>query len=115
MKIRIALTTFFAIVFVAALPAAHASVSSIHPPVHAKLGGNGQKTIKINLRNDTASPLELKIGDKVATLQAGQVVGEKLPVGTRITTNTATANHKVGDMIVEISAGMYSDSTLSIK
>jgi hypothetical protein len=114
MKIRIALTTFAAVLFLAALPAAHASLS-IHSPVHAKLGSNGQKNIKINLRNDTGAPLELKIGDKVATLQAGQVVGEKLPVGTRITTNTATANHKVGDVIVQIAAGMYSDSTLSIR
>ena len=114
MKIRIALTSFFAITVLAALPAAHASVS-FHSPVQAMFGGNGQKSVKINLRNDTGAPLELKIGDKVATLQAGQVVGEKLPVGTRITTNTATANHKVGDVIVEITTGMYSDSTLSIK
>jgi hypothetical protein len=114
MKIRIALTTFFALMVLAALPAAHASVG-FHSPVHAMFGGNGQKSVKINLRNDTGAPLELKIGDKVATLQAGQVVGEKLPVGTRITTNTATANHKVGDVIVEITTGMYSDSTLSIK
>jgi hypothetical protein len=39
----------------------------------------------------------------------------KLPVGTRITTDTATENHKVGDLIVEISEGMYNDSTLTIK
>ena len=114
MKLRIALTTSVAIIFLAALPVAHASIS-IHSPAHAMFGGNGQKNIKINLRNDTGAPLELKIGDKVATLQAGQVIGEKLPVGTRITTNTATANHKVGDVIAEITAGMYSDSTLSIK
>ncbi|MFL6428228.1 MAG: hypothetical protein ACJ71S_08290 [Acidobacteriaceae bacterium] len=114
MKIRIALTSAAAIVFLAALPVAHASVS-IHSPAHAMFGGGGQKNVKINLRNDTGAPLELKIGDKVATLQSGEVVAEKLPVGTRITTNTATANHKVGDVITEISAGMYSDSTLSIK
>lgn len=114
MKIRIALTSVAAIVLLAALPAAQASVS-IHSPARAMFGGNGQKNIKINLRNDSGAPLELKIGDKVATLQAGQVVAEKLPVGTRITTNTATANHKVGDVITEISAGMYNDSTLSIK
>lgn len=115
MKIRIALATFFAVISIAALPVAHASVSSIHSPAHAMFGGSGQKTVKINFRNDTGAPLELKIGDKVATLKAGQVVGEKLPVGTRITTDTATPNHKAGDLIIEISAGMYSDSTLSIK
>ena len=114
MKIRTALTSSAAILFLAALPAAYASVS-VHAPVHALYRSNGQRTIKINLRNDTGAPLELKIGDKVATLQAGQVVSEKLPVGTRITTNTATAIHKVGDVIAEIVPGMYSDSTLSIK
>ena len=114
MKIRTALTSSAAILFLAALPAAHASVS-IHSPVQSFFRSNGQKSVKINFRNDTGAPLELKIGDKVATLQAGQVVSEKLPVGTRITTNTATANHKVGDVIAEITPGMYSDSTLSIK
>jgi hypothetical protein len=114
MKIRPALTSSAAILFLAALPAAYASVS-VHAPVHALFGGHSQKSIKINLRNDTGAPVELKIGDKVATLQAGQVVSEKLPVGTRITTDTATANHKVGDLIVEIADGMYSDSTLTIK
>ena len=114
MKIRIALASSAAILFLAALPAAYASVS-IHAPVHALLGSHGQKNVKISLRNDTGAPLELKIGDKVVTLQAGQLVSEKLPVGTRITTDTATANHKTGDLIVEISEGMYNDSTLTIK
>lgn len=114
MKIRTALTSSAAILFLAALPGASASVS-VHAPVHAMFGSHGQKSIKINLRNDTGAPMELKIGDKVATLQAGQVVSEKLPVGTRITTDTATANHKVGDLIVEIADGMYSDSTITIK
>jgi hypothetical protein len=114
MKIRIALTAFAATLALAALPAAQASVS-VHSPVHALFHGNGQKSIKINLQNGTGAPLELKIGDKVTTLQSGQVVSEKLPVGTRVTTNTATQNHKVGDLIVQISEGMYKDSTLTIK
>ena len=114
MKIRTALTSSVAILFLAALPAAYASPPSIHPPMHAMFS-NGQKNIKINLHNGTGAPLELKIGDKVTTLQAGTVMSVKLPVGTRITTDTATENHKGGDLIVEISAGMYNDSTLTIK
>jgi hypothetical protein len=114
MKIRIALTTLLAAVFFAALPATYASVRSVQPPVHA-LFFSGQKNIKINLRNDTHAPLELKIGDTVTTLQPGTVLGEKLPVGTRIITNTATTDLKVGDLVIQVYAGMYSDSTLSIK
>lgn len=114
MKIRTALTSSAAILFLTALPAAYAS-AGIHAPVHALFSNHGQKNIKINLRNDTGAPLELKIGDKVTTLQPGTVVSEKLPVGTRITTDTATANHKAGDLIIQIAEGMYNDSTLTIK
>jgi hypothetical protein len=114
MKTRTAFATFFSIAFFAALPGTFASVQSIHPPMHAMFS-NGQKNIKINLHNGTGAPLELKIGDKVTTLQTGTVMSVKLPVGTRITTDTATENHKVGDLIVEISEGMYNDSTLTIK
>jgi hypothetical protein len=114
MKIRTAFATFFAIAFFTALPGTFASVQRIHPPMHAMFS-NGQKNIKINLHNGTGAPLELKIGDKVTTLQTGTVMSVKLPVGTRITTDTATENHKVGDLIVEISEGMYNDSTLTIK
>jgi hypothetical protein len=114
MKTRIAFATLSAAAFLAAVPAAFASVGNIHAPVHA-MYFHGEKQIKFSLSNETGAPLELKIGDKVETLQAGQVVPLKLPVGTRITTNTATSSHKVGDLILEVSTSMYSNSTLSIK
>ena len=114
MKTRIAFATLSAAVFLAAVPATFASVGNIHAPVHA-IYFHGEKQVKFSLSNETGAPLELKIGDKVTTLQAGQVVPLKLPVGTRITTNTATTSHKAGDLIVEVSTSMYSNSTLSIK
>jgi hypothetical protein len=113
MKIRIALAAFLAAAFLTAVPASYAAVASTHSPVHAYF--HGEKQIKFSLSNGTGAPLELKIGDKVTTLQSGQVVPLKLPVGTRITTNTATANHKAGDLIVEVNTSMYSNSTLTIK
>lgn len=113
MKIRIACATLLAAIFVAAVPASYAAVSSIHAPTHAYF--HGDKKIKFSLSNQTGAPLELKVGDQVMTLQAGQVVPFKLPVGTRITTNTATDHHKVGDLIVEVSTSTYSNSTLTIK
>jgi hypothetical protein len=114
MKTRIAFATLSAAVFLAAVPATFAAAATIHSPVHA-MYFHGEKQIKFSLSNETGSPLELKIGDKVTTLQPGQVVPLKLPVGTRVTTNTATSNHKAGDLIVEVSGSMYSNSTLSIK
>lgn len=113
MKLRIAAATFLAAIFFAAVPASFAAVGSVHSPVHAYF--HGDKKIKFSLSNETGAPLELKVGDQVMTLQQGQVVPLKLPVGTRITTNTATEHHKVGDVIVEVNTNMYSNSTLSIK
>jgi hypothetical protein len=97
MKIRTTFATCFAVAVLATL-AAHA----------------GDKKIKFNLRNDTGTALELKIGDKVTTLKEGEVLPVKLPVGTRIVTDTATEHHPVGEVITVVSASTYSDSTLSI-
>ena len=114
MKTRIAFATLLAaIFFAAAVPASHAAVSSIHAPAHAYF--HGDKKIKFNIKNETGAPLDLKVGDQAATIKPGEVMPFKLPVGTRITTATATENHKAGDLIVEVSTSMYSDSTLSIK
>ena len=114
MKTRIAVAALFAAAFLTAVPASYAAAGSIHFPVHA-MYFHGEKKIKFSLNNQTGAPLELKIGDQVMTLQAGQVAPFKLPVGTRITTNTATEHHPVGSLILEVTSGMYSDSTLTIK
>jgi hypothetical protein len=98
MKIRTTFATCFAVAVLATLSAAHA----------------GEKKIKFNLRNDTGAPLELKIGDQVATLKTGEVLPVKLPVGTRVVNDTATEHHPVGEVITVVSDSTYNDSTLSI-
>jgi hypothetical protein len=113
MKLRIAFAALLAATFFAAVPASYAAVSSIHAPAHAYF--HGDKKIKFNIRNETGAPLELKAGDQVTTIKTGEVMPFKLPVGTRVTTSTATDHHKVGDVIVEVTPSMYSNSTLTIK
>jgi hypothetical protein len=113
MKIRIALATLLAIGFVAATPLTYAAVANVHPSVHAFFF-NGEKKIKFNMRNGTGVPLELKIGDKITTIKPGEVMAFKLPVGTRITSNTATEHLHVGDVVVEVTTAMYNDSTIAI-
>ena len=98
MKIHAAFISCFAAALLAALPAAHAR----------------DKKVNFNLRNDTGVPLELKIGDKTETLKMEQVISVKLPVGTRITTNTATEHHAAGSLIAVVSDALPSDSTLAI-
>lgn len=98
MKIHVAFTSCFAAALLAALPVAHAR----------------DKKINFNLRNDTGVPLELKVGDKTEMLKTEQVISVKLPVGTRITTNTATEHHAIGSVITVVSDAIPSDSTLAI-
>jgi hypothetical protein len=98
----------------AALPAANAAVIGIHSPAHAFFHSNGQKKVKFNIRNNTGAPIELKIGDKVETLKADQVLPLKLPVGTRVVANSDSGPYHAGDVIVQVNDNMYSDSTIAL-
>jgi hypothetical protein len=98
MKIRTAFASCFAVAVLATLPAAHA----------------GEKKVSFKLQNSTGAALELKVGDQVTTLKEGEVLPVKLPVGTRIVTNTATEHHPAGSVITVVSDSMYRDSTISI-
>jgi hypothetical protein len=98
MRIRTAFASCFAVAVLATLPAAHA----------------GEKKVSFKLQNNTGAPLELKLGDKPATLKEGEVLAVKLPVGTRIVTDTATEHHAAGSVITVVSDVIPSNSTLSI-
>lgn len=84
-----------------AAPVANAAPTSIPSPVHAMFG-NQVKSVKLSLRNASAAPLELKIEDKVMTLDAGQTINLKLPVGTRILANNTTPTHEAGSLIEQV-------------
>ena len=59
-------------------------------------------TVKLSLRNDSGTPMEVKVGDQVMTLTPGKPVTLNLEVGTRIVANSATPNHEVGSLIEEV-------------
>ena len=59
-------------------------------------------TVKLNLRNDSGAAMEIKVGEKVMTLDPGKPVSLSLEVGTRIVANTATPNHPAGSLIEEV-------------
>ncbi|HXC95418.1 MAG TPA: hypothetical protein VNU92_06930 [Edaphobacter sp.] len=85
-----------------AAPAVYAAPASVSPPVHAMFGKTKITTVKLNLRNDSGSPMEVKVGEKVMTLDPGKPVTLNLEVGTRIVANSATPNHEVGSLIEEV-------------
>jgi len=84
----------------------------MHSPVHAMFAKS--KTVNLALRNDSGSPLELKVGDKVMSLDAGKTVALKLPEGTRIVVNAAAPKHPAGELIAEASTDL-DDTTVAIK
>jgi len=66
-------------------------------------GKSKSSTVKFTIRNDSGTPMEVKIDDKVVTLAPGKPVDLSLPAGTRILANTATPNHATGSLIEEVS------------
>ena len=112
MRIRSAV---FVAVIVAGLstPAAvYAAPASSDAPVHAMFAKS--KTVKVAVRNDSGSPVELKVGDQVISLDAGKTLALKLPIGTRILMNAATPKHQAGELLAEASTGL-NNATLAIK
>ncbi len=86
-----------------AAPVVYAAPLAITSPVHAMFGKSKTSTVKFTIRNDSGAPMEVKIDDKVMTLDPGKPVDLNLPVGTRIVANTATPNHATGSLIEEVS------------
>ncbi len=87
---------------VLAAPAIYAAPARISSPVHAMFAKTKSTTVKLSLRNDSGSAMEVKVGDKVMTLDPGKPVTLSLEVGTRIVANSATPNHPAGSLIEEV-------------
>jgi hypothetical protein len=92
-------------------PAVYAAIS-VHSPVNAMFGKT--KTIKFEISNDTASPMELKAGEEVIKVDAKKTMTVNLAPGTRITCNSATPAHEAGSLIAEVS-NQLSGATIHIK
>lgn len=93
-----------------AAPMVHAA--GLHSPVRAMFGKT--KGIKLVLLNDTGAPIEVKAGDEVIKLEAGKPVTVNLPEGTRVTSNSTTANSEPGKLIAQISSSL-NGATIHIK
>jgi len=57
----------------------------------------------MTLRNDSAAPMQFKVGDDIVNLDAGKAIALKLSIGTRICSNQATATHQPGDVLFQVS------------
>lgn len=107
-------TIFAAPIAVACLFASqvlYASPINITAPVNAMFARS--KMVKFQLHNSSSSPMELKAGDQIVTLKAGETVHLNLAAGTRIVTNSATNTHPAGTLVLEVSTG-FDGSTVTL-
>jgi len=112
MRIWSAVAITVAIVGLGAAPAVYAATSNVPSPGHAMFAKS--KIVKVALRNDSGSALQLKVGDEIVSLDAGKSVSLKLAVGTRIMVNAATDKHQAGELLAEASTAL-DNTTLTIK
>ncbi|GGG64509.1 hypothetical protein [Edaphobacter dinghuensis] len=91
--------------------AVYASPINIIAPANAMFARS--KTVKFQLHNGSSSPMELKAGDKIVTLKAGETIRLDLAAGTRIVTNSASATHPAGTLVLEVSTG-FDGSTVTL-
>jgi hypothetical protein len=90
----------------------YASPVNFHAPLNAMFAK--EKTVKLSLKNGSTSSVEVKVGEEVMTLTAGQAVNLNVPVGTRIVANTDTPTIKAGTLIAQVSKEL-SGSVLTLK
>ena len=109
-KIRSAVAMAVTVIGLSAYTTAYAA--PIPVPVHAMFAKT--KMVKLNLRNDSSAPMELKVGEDVITIDAGKTIAVKAAVGARIVTTTSTASHPSGTLLAEVTTAL-SDATIGIK
>jgi len=96
------LTIAVAAISLLAVPGVYAAPANISSPVHAIFGKTKSTMVKLSLRNASSSTMEVKVGDKVVTLNPGKPVTFNLEVGTRIVATSNTPNHPEGSLIEEV-------------
>ena len=111
MRNRIALVAIVAAGL--AVPAA-VYAAPVDSPTSVPVMSAKSKTVKLALRNDSGSAVELKVGDQIMSLDAGKTVALKLPVGTRIVRNSSAPNHAAGELLAEASKDL-NNSTIAFK
>jgi hypothetical protein len=92
--------------------AVYAAPTNVPTPAHIVYVKS--QTVKVTLRNDTSSQMELKVGEQIVSLEAGKTLAVKVPVGTRIVVNAATSTHQAGELLAEVNNSM-DNATVLIK
>jgi hypothetical protein len=91
--------------------AVYASPVNVLTPTNAMFARS--KTIKFQLHNASTSSMDLRAGDTVMMVKAGETISLNLPPGTRIVTNSASNDHPAGTLVLEVSPG-FNGTTVTV-
>jgi hypothetical protein len=92
--------------------AVYAAPTNVPSPV--RIAYSKTQTVKVALRNDSGTQMQLKVGEQIVSLDPGKTVAVKIPVGTRIVVNAATPKHPAGELIAEVTTAL-DNATVAIK
>lgn len=95
------ISTLAATLVLTSAPAALAAPSSFSPALHAMF--SRQKMVRLDLRNDSGAPIEVRVGENVVTLASGKTQSFKLAPGTRITAESTTKTYAAGTLLAQAS------------
>jgi hypothetical protein len=95
----------------AAVPAI-ASASTLRAPA-GMAAFFGSHTVKMSVHNATGGPLQIAVGDKSMTVEAGKTVEVSGMDGTPITVTVATRNHAAGEVLSHLSKD-FAGATISV-
>ena len=99
MSARKALPAVFGVAALFLSPLLFASPLRLAHPVQAVFSHT--KTVKFDIRNSSGTAVELRVGDKVQTVEAGKTISLNLPIGTQVTANKAAGKLAEGAVIAE--------------
>ena len=60
------------------------------------------KTVKFQVRNATSEAMSLRAGDQTMTLQPGQTLELKLPMGESLTAGNTTTHYQAGAVLASV-------------
>jgi hypothetical protein len=71
------------------------------------------KTVKLALKNASDAAMQLKVGDRIVSLDPGKTVALKVEVGTRIEVGATSGKHQAGELLAEATSDL-NNTTLTI-
>jgi methyl coenzyme M reductase subunit D len=111
MRIRLITTAAIVVAGLSVPAAVYAAPANRNTPMQVSFSKS--KTIKVALKNASDTAMQLKVGDRIVSLDPGKTVALKVEVGTRIEVGATAGKHQAGELLAEATSDL-NNTTLTI-